>query len=204
VSSEITRHDLGVSWVVREPMSRASHALAADGRVWLVDPVDDPDALAAAAALGEPAAVLQLLDRHNRDSAAVAERLGVPLLKVPAAVPDAPFEVVRVLDVPGWHEVALWWPEHRGLVVAEVVGTAPSYAVDGGGAGIHPVLRLFPPGRLRTFSPAHLLVGHGPPLHGDEAAAALEHAYARSRRDVPRLVAKLPGMLRAAKQAARR
>ena len=29
--------------------------------------------------LGEPAAVLQLLDRHNRDCAAFAERLGVPL-----------------------------------------------------------------------------------------------------------------------------
>ena len=97
-------------------------AATGDG-VWFVDPVDVPEAMERAAALGAPAGVIQLLDRHNRDCAAIAARLGVPHLKVPDAVPGSPFEVVRVLDVPGWHEAALWWPEHRVLVVAELIGT---------------------------------------------------------------------------------
>jgi hypothetical protein len=58
VSIALHAHDLGLSWVVDEPLERASHALAHDGRVWFVDPVDDPVALDAALALGEPAAVL--------------------------------------------------------------------------------------------------------------------------------------------------
>ena len=48
----------------------------------------------AGAALGEPAGVVQLLDRHNRDCAAVAAELGVPHLVVPDAVPDSPFEAI--------------------------------------------------------------------------------------------------------------
>ena len=66
----------GFSWV-DDTLVRTSHALAANGRVYLVDPVDDPDALARAAALGEPAAVVQLLDRHGRDCAPIAARLGI-------------------------------------------------------------------------------------------------------------------------------
>ena len=45
---------LGFSWVAGEPMTRASHALVADGRVWLVDPVDWPEAIERARSLGEP------------------------------------------------------------------------------------------------------------------------------------------------------
>jgi hypothetical protein len=197
VSAEQFEHGLGLSWVVSEPMERASHALADGGRVWLVDPVDDPAALEAALALGAPAAVLQLLDRHTRDCRALAERLGVPHLRVPAEVPDSPFEVVRVLDLPGWREVALWWPARRGLVVSEVVGTGAAYAMEGGAAGIHPLLRVLPPGGPRALTPEHLLVGHGPPLHGPDAATALEHAYAHSRRDIPRMLARLPRLARA-------
>ena len=64
-------------------MTRTSHALATSEGVWLVDPVDWPEAIDRAASLGTPAGVIQLLDRHNRDGAAVAERLGVPHLVVP-------------------------------------------------------------------------------------------------------------------------
>ena len=73
----------GFSWIVDEPMARTSHALAARGMVWLVDPVDWPDAIDRACALGEPAAVLQLLDRHNRDCAGLAAQLGIPLFVAP-------------------------------------------------------------------------------------------------------------------------
>jgi hypothetical protein len=204
VSAELLRHDLGLSWVVSEPLERASHALLADGRVWFVDPVDDPAAVEAAAALGEPAGVLQLLDRHNRDGAAVAQRLGIPLLRVPDAVPGSPFEVVPSgVWIPRWSEVALWWPDHRALVVAEVLGTSAHYTLGAGPVGIHPVLRAAPPGRLRSYPAEHLLVGHGAPLHGPSVADAIERAYTRSRRDLPRMLLKLPRLGRAANQAAR-
>ena len=202
MSTELLRHDLGVSWVVPEPLERASHALLADGRVWFVDPVDDPVAVEAAAALGEPAGVLQLLDRHGRDGAALAERLGIPLLRVPDAVPS--FEVVSSgVWIPRWSEVALWWPDRKALVVAEVLGTSAHYTLGAGEVGIHPLLRASPPGRLRSYPAEHLLVGHGAPLHGAGVADAIERAYARSRRDLPRMLLTLPRLGRAANQAAR-
>lgn len=174
-----------VSWTVAgEPMQRSSHALAHDGRVWLIDPVDDEEALAAAAELGEPAAVLQLLDRHPRDGERLATRLGVELLRLPDAVPGAPFALHRTVWMPGWRELHLWWPGQDVLVVAEAVGTAPYFAA-GRRAGMHPFLRLLPPGRLRHHAPRHLLCGHGAPVHED-AEAALAEALDHSLTDLPR------------------
>ena len=174
-----------VSWTVEdEPMERGSHALAADGRVWLVDPVADDEALTAAEALGEPAGVVQLLDRHPRDCEDLARRYGVPHLRLPEELPDSPFELHRMVWVKPWRELALWWPERKILLVPEAVGTASYFAV-GRRAGIHNFLRLKPPGKLREFAPQHLLCGHGPPLHGD-ATAAIEEAMIRSRRDIPK------------------
>jgi hypothetical protein len=201
VSAELLRHDLGISWVVREPLQRASHALVDDGRVWLIDPVEDADALAAAAALGRPAGVLQLLDRHGRDCRALAGRLGVPHIRLPDEVADSPFTVLSAVRLPRWGEVALWWPSRRALVVAEVLGTSPHYTLDAGAVGVHPLVRIAPPGRLRRTEAEHLLAGHGAPLHGPETGAAIDRAYARSRRDIPRLVTKLPRLARAAGQA---
>ena len=40
------------------------------------------------------------------------------------------------------------------------------------------------------------LLGHGHPLHGAAAADGVETAYARSRRDLPRVLLKLPGSVR--------
>ncbi len=116
----------GFSWVLEEGMQRSSHALVLDGRVWLVDPVAFDEALERAAGLGEIAGVLQLLDRHNRDCAALAERYGVEHLKVPDAVPGTPWKAIPVVRFPGWKETALWWPEHDALIVAEVVGPTSS------------------------------------------------------------------------------
>ena len=185
-----------LSWVLDEPMRRTSHALVADGRVWLVDPVDVDEAMGRVAQLGEPAGVLQLLDRHNRDNAAIAQRLGVPYLRLPHSVPGSPFEVVQVIGVPKWREIALWWAAERTLVVAEVVGTGPFFTGGDPPAGIHLLLRLRPPGVLRRFEPEHLLVGHGAGVHGDAAAPALEEAIARSRRDLPLALLKMPTALR--------
>lgn len=112
----------GFSWLPDETMSRTAHALDTGDGVWLVDPVDVPEAIERAVALGPPAGVLQLLDRHSRDCAEIAARLGVPHLRLPAAIPGSPFAIVPVLRIPRWHEIALWWPERRALVVAELIG----------------------------------------------------------------------------------
>ena len=95
--------------------------------MWLVDPVDAPEAMERAAALGEPAGVLQLFVAHARDGEAIAKRLGVPFHVLPDVLPDSPFSVLN-LDLGPWKERALWWPEPRGLVVAESIGTATHYA----------------------------------------------------------------------------
>jgi hypothetical protein len=202
VNVALHEHELGLSWVVEEALQRASHALRDDdGRVWLIDPVDDGGpALAGALALGTPAGVIQLFGEHARDSAALAGRLGVPLLSLPDAAPGSPFEVVRVLSGPGWRERALWWPARRALVVPELIGTAPHMTLgDDRLAGMHPVARLLAPGALRPFSPEHLLPGHGAPLHGSQATTGLQQAYANARRDMarmPKAAATLIGALR--------
>lgn len=191
----IEEHSLGLTWIFEEPMQRACHALVDDGRVWLVDPVDHPD-LPDFATLGAPAGVLQLLDRHNRQCAAIAERLGVPHLKVPDSVPDSPFEAIAVVRVPGWKETALWWPERSALVVAELLGTNRMYTAGRQPVGMHLFLRPFAPGALRGMKPAHLLVGHGPGVHGPEVPAEIEAAYAGARRELPHVLRALPGAIR--------
>ncbi len=179
-----TSQEFAVSWTIEdEAMQRSAHALAADGRVWLVDPFTDEPALEAAAELGEIAGVIQLLDRHDRACAELASRFGVPHHDLPESVDDAPFEFGRTLWLPGWHEAHLWWPERRLLLVSEAVGTGPYFAA-GRRAGIHPMLRLKPPGAPREFEPDHLLFGHGAPIHED-APAVLEEAYSNALRDLP-------------------
>ena len=80
----------GFSWVTDEKTERTSHALAAGGRVWIVDPVDDAAMMARVQELGTPVAVVQLLNQHNRDCAAIARRLGIPHGKVPRSIPEQP------------------------------------------------------------------------------------------------------------------
>jgi hypothetical protein len=191
----LQRHAIGITWIEGGPIVRTAHALLDDDRVWLIDPYEDEPALEAAAELGRPAGVIQLLDRHNRDCQAIAERLSVPLLRLPDHVPDAPFEVVPVISRWRWHEIALWWAQRRALIVAEAVGTAPAFAL-GRRAGVHPLLRLTPPrAQLERFRPTMLLVGHGPTIETG-AAAALAEALSNSRGDLPRLVTSVPKLLR--------
>jgi hypothetical protein len=191
----LQRHALGVTWVEQGAMSRAAHGLLDDGRVWVIDPYEDADALAAVAELGTPAGVLQLLDRHNRDCEPLARRLDVPLLRLAVNPVGTPFEVVPVISSRVWREVALWWAERKSLVVAEAVGTAPAFAL-GHRVGVHPALRLTPPRKqFSRFEPERLLVGHGPAVESG-ADAALRDALLRSRRDLPRLLLSIPKLLR--------
>jgi hypothetical protein len=172
-------------WVADERMQRTSHALRTGGRVWLIDPVDGAGLAERVGALGKPAGVLQLLDRHNRDCEVWASRFGVPLVRAWQGVGDAPFEALPVCDNRFWHEVALWEPQTRTLICADALGTSPVFCAREERIGVHPVLRLAPPRSLRRVAPERVLVGHGAGLHSG-AADAVREALATARRRLPR------------------
>lgn len=185
----------GFGWIAAEPvrMQRAAHALVDAGRVWLVDPVDVEGLDERIRAVGEPAGVIQLLDRHARDGAVLAERYDVGLHRVPfAGVPGSPFDVLRIVNLPRWREAALWWPEHDTLVVADALGTASYFLGPGERLAVHPLLRLVPPRSLAPLEPRHVLCGHGEAVHGPDAARALHAALRSSRRGIPRWLLGLP------------
>ena len=198
--------EFGFGWVSPEKpnLRLTSHALLADGRVWVLDPSDAPDLDQRLRALGEPAGVIQLLDRHNRASALIASRLGVELHRVPfGGVEGSPFEVVPVVRRRRWQEIALWWPERAVLVCADALGTVPHYfALGGERIGVHPLLRLTPPRELARFEPAHVLVGHGEGVHNG-AAAAVDDAVTNARRRLLRLPIELPAAFRRTEPATR-
>jgi hypothetical protein len=181
-------HPLGISWLPdpSEVMQRACHAVLLGEGVWVVDPVDAEDLDERIGAVGEPAGVLQLLDRHDRDCAEVASRLGVTHHRLPFdGVRGAPFETIALISNPLWKEVAVWAPGERALIVAEAVGTAPYFRAGDERVGIHPMLRLTPPRRLGGYAPEHLLTGHGTGMHGPDTTDALRHGLDGARRRIP-------------------
>lgn len=182
----------GFGWIVDEAMTRTSHALAAEGKVWLVDALDWPEAIDRACALGEPAGVVQLLDRHDRDCAAIASRLGVPRVVAPDEIPGSPFTCVPVMRRKRWRESALWWPDARTLVTADALGTNRFYTGGKAPLGVHVFLRLTPPKALGAFAPEHVLVGHGEGVHGEAAAQGVREALRTSRRGLPGVLLRLP------------
>lgn len=187
----------GLGWIVEEAATRTSHVLTAEGRVWLVDALDWPEAIERALALGEPAGVIQLLDRHNRDCAALAARLDVPHIVVPDAVADSPFEVVPLVRRRYWRESALWWPATRTLVVADALGSNRFYTGGRAPIGVHVLLRLKPPHVLAALEPERVLVGHGQGVVGPDAANALADAVRTSLRRLPGVLLRMPLATRA-------
>ncbi|MCU4925478.1 hypothetical protein OB905_05675 [Halobacteria archaeon AArc-dxtr1] len=204
----VDRFDGGVSWIAHpdEHMQRASHALVVDGDVWVIDPVDAAGLDDFLADLGTVAGVVVTLDRHKRDSAAIANRHDVPVwlhasfdgvtdeIDAPVArfddeLPGSGIEAHVLRDSRFWQEVALYDPETRTLVVPESVGTADYFLAGDERLGVHPMLRPVPPRKhLGGFRPDRILVGHGAGID-DEATAALEIALASSRRRMPSLYA---------------
>jgi hypothetical protein len=136
--------------------------------------------------------VIQLLDRHERDCRAFANRFGVPLHVVPTSLPGSPFELLPVVRLRFWREVALWWPQRQILVCADALGTLRYFRAGDEPIGLHPLLRLFPPRRLRGLDVRHALVGHGA---GVADGAAVERALVTGRRRLPRWLAGLRGAL---------
>ena len=179
----------GFGWHLEgERLRRTSHAVRAGEGVWLTDVVDGPGIDERIGALGEPAAVVQLIDRHKRDCAAVAERLGIALHVTPFTdVPRAPFVVLPIARRMLWREIAIWFPGERILVCGDALGSLSYFRARGEPFGVHPLLRLAPPRRaLAGLEPEHILFGHGEGVHGPEVAPALREALATARRRLPR------------------
>jgi hypothetical protein len=147
----------GFGWSQDEFMRRTSHALAAGGRVWLIDPVDTPE---------------------------LEERLGVPHLRAWESLGTAPFEALPVRRRRWWREVALWEPAARTLVCADALGTVAYFCAPGERIGLHPLVRPFPPRALAQVAPARILCGHGAGVH-EGATAALQEALQTARRRLP-------------------
>lgn len=190
----------GLTWVMREWMRRGSHAVVADGKVWLIDPVDVPEAIEAARQLGEFGGVIQLLDRHPRACKALAEHYDIPFYRLPDELPIPGVQVFSVLRGKYWQERALWFPDTGTLVVAELVGTNEYYALAKNPVGVHPMLRALRGTRVGDHLPVqHLLVGHGAPVH-DDAAQSLAIAYQQRLRDAPKIVRGLRAFVGAGRQ----
>lgn len=203
---EIDRWDGGVGWLAHpdETMLRASHALATDDGVWVVDPVDAPGVDDLFAEFGEVVGVAVLLNRHFRDAADVARRhdvpvsvpswfdripeLDAPLQRFDDRLPGTDYRVLTLRDSFGWEETALYHEGDGTLVVPETVGNAPYYTTPGERLGVHPLLRLTPPAVLRGLRPERVLVGHGRGVL-DDATRALTNALDGSRRRTPKLYA---------------
>jgi hypothetical protein len=179
----------GFGWTPEgDRLKRASHAVRSGDSVWLTDVVDGPSIDERIAQLGEPKGVIQLLDRHGRDCAAVATRLGVPLHKAPLTdVDGAPFVVLPIVKWRFWREIAIWFAAERVLVCADALGSVGYFRTPDEPFGVHPLLRLFPPRRaLGSLEPEHILFGHGQGYHGAEVPRMLSEALATSRRRLPR------------------
>jgi hypothetical protein len=208
----VDEFDGGFGWLADpdERMQRTSHALAAGGasgddRLFLVDPVDADGLDDLLADRGPVAGVLVLLDRHERDAAAVARRHDVPVylpdwmdgvaasLDAPVefyhrSLPDSVYEVYEVVNNRFWQEGALYHPDDETLLVPEALGTAGFFRTSDERVGVHPLLRPRPPKQLARLDVARLFVGHGAGVRSD-AEAAIRDAVAGARRRAPRLYA---------------
>lgn len=202
---EIDRFDGGVGWIAypEETMQRASHALAVDGDVWVIDPVDAEGIDDLLAEYGEVRGVVVLLDRHTRDAARIARRHDVSVwlpvfMDGVASKIDAPIERFKyeladtgylaheIIDNRLWQEYLLYNEETGVLVVPEAVGTADYFRADDEPLGVHPALRLTPPRKLARLDAKRLLVGHGSGID-ENAGEMLKRTIQKSRKNTPAL-----------------
>lgn len=190
----VTEWGGGFSWIAHpeEEAERASHALATDDGVWVIDPVDADGLDDALGELGDVAGVAVLQDRHTRDAAAVADRHAVPV-SVPewmdltrdkldadaepigATLPGTEYAVRELRRSEEWEEAVLWNDRAAALVVPETLGTLPAFGAEGDALGLHPAVEE-PPELLAAWEPEQVLVGHGASVH-EGASAALAAVY---------------------------
>jgi hypothetical protein len=208
--TEIDRFEGGVGWLAYpgETMQRASHAVESGGKLWVIDPVDADGVDDLLAEYGDVGGVVVLLDRHKRDSAAVADRHDVPVY-VPEWMSgvesdvDAPvvrfeegvgeFALDVVVDNPFWQEGALF--DGETLVVPEALGTVSYFRAPGERLGVHPMLRAVPPRSLLEYDADRLLVGHGEGVFEDVRGAIREAIDGSRRKMVPLYLDNLRGFI---------
>jgi hypothetical protein len=211
---EIDSDDDGIGWIAypEETLRRASHALAVDGDVWLVDPVDAEGLDDLLAEHGEITGVVVLLDRHTRDSAQIAnrhdvsvwvpsfmddvvEQIDAPVEQFQSELGETGYALHRLVDNSFWQEAVLYNEETGVLVVPEAVGTTEYFKTHTERLGVHPLLRLTPPGDLNRFEVDRIRVGHGAGI-SENAGEALAEALDGARRRAPSLLWKnVTGML---------
>lgn len=199
---EIDRFDRGVGWLAhpREIMERASHALATDGGVYLVDPVDGGGVDDLVEEIGEVAGVVLLSNHHTRDGQVLARRHEVPVFlpdgmavgdqiagsveRFDTRLPGTDYDLIPVSASSTWQEFALF--DGATLVVADSLGSADYFLVGDERLGVILLRRLTPPrAALGGLDPDRILVGHGEGVFRD-APAALADALAHSRSRFPR------------------
>jgi len=187
---EVAEFEGGFSWIAQpeERGRRASHALATDAGVWLVDPVDAPGLDERIAALGEVAGVVVLLDRHTRDAAELAarhdvsvslpewmalarEKLSVDPVPIADRLPGTDYRLCPLIESDEWEEAILAEEATGTLVVPETLGTLAAFegAADSGELGVHPAIDD-PPSRLAEYEPDRIVVGHGENVTRDATA----------------------------------
>ncbi len=205
---ETNRWERGVSYIPYpdEMMVRASHALKTDAGVFVVDPIDVDGIDDLFAEFGDVAGVVILLDRHKRDSAAVANRhdvsvyipewmsgveedIDAPVERMHRQLPGTDYGVHKIIKNTFWQEAALYGDEDDTLVVPEAVGAADYFLAGDERLGVHPMLRLFPPKKLSRLDPERVLVGHGEGVM-EGAAEDIAYALRGSRGRTPGLYAK--------------
>lgn len=197
--ARVDEFDGGIGWqpYPHEGLQRTSHLLETDAGVVLVDPLDIPDIESLLEDYGPLMGVTVLQTQHTRDAERLATRYDVPLLQ-PSSVPiDAgaaqvhtideylpgtEFRVFSTVQIPFWREVALY--DGDTLVVGDTLGTAQHFRGPGERLGFHPLLRLWRPTGLRSFTPDRILVGHGTGILTD-AETVLEAAFTGARRNLP-------------------
>lgn len=203
---EIDRWDGGVGWLAypEEELRRASHALAVDGDVWVVDPVDAPGLDNLLAGFGDVAGVVVCVDRHTRDASKIAVRHDVPVYapdwmtgvesKLNArlewfsrGLAGTGYRAITVANttIPPWQEAALYREDDGTLYVPESLGTAPFFLARSERLGVHPMRRPVPPtDALGGLDPRRVLVGHGEGVL-DGASEALADTLDGARRRLP-------------------
>lgn len=188
----VTEWPGGFSWIADpdERGQRASHALSTDAGVWLVDPVDADGLDARVEALGEPAGVLLIQDRHSRDAAAIADRHDVPIyapewmqllrekLEAPVeaigtTLPGSNYAIHRLIETEEWEEAIIVDEQAGTLIVPETVGTLPAFRDHDNALGVHPGVDE-PPEILSQWTPERILVGHGASILEDATPALRE------------------------------
>lgn len=201
----VGRWEDGFSWMAHPEttMRRASHALAVDRDVWLIDPLDAEGLDSELDGLGDVAGVVVLTNSHGRHADRLATRHDVrihvpgcfdhdthpvngfeaPVEFIDDELADTGFELVWEKDGRGWKEGALYHPDRGTLVVPDALMTA-LFAGREGRLEVFPFFRFSPPREgLGDRHVERVLVGHGEPVleeAQDALAMALDGAGGRA------------------------